>query len=300
VAFFDVLNYAPTWVECTAWLEWDGGGGIDRQAEPSASELIEVRDALVFDGRLEFAFGRVALQGRLVSLASLITHRMPFLARKLRNAKRAVRWMLRCSGIRFVALVNTTAIGNARDEGDLDFFVIAKRGTIWSARLISGFPYRIFGRLSGANAVPDAVCLSYFITDDALDLSSHTIKPDDPYYRYWFLSMLPLYDDGVSEELWNTNTLIRERHPFATRWEMASDFCVRAPILRLPSFRWFERIARGFQFGWFPKQIADRMNRDTSVLVTDSVLKFHVDDRRAEYRQEYLERLSAVNKLMSQ
>lgn len=294
VAFFDVVHYAPTWTECVAWLEWDGGGGIDRQAEPSESELLEARHDLATSGRLECAFGRLALPGRFVVLTSSIMNRMPFVARKIRHAKKATRWILRSSGVRFVALVNTTSIGNARDEGDLDFFVIVKHGSIWSARLLSGFLYRLLGKLSGTNRVPDAVCLSYFISDASLDLSAHCLAPDDPYYRYWFLSMLPLYDDGVSELLWDANASIRVRHPFAPRWEVSSDFAVRPPRVRIPSFEWFEVVARGFQLGWFPKKITDRMNRDTSVLVTDSVLKFHVDDRRAEYRHEYIERLKLL------
>lgn len=299
IAFFDVLHIAPTWVECSAWLEWDGGGGIDRQSLPSAVELIEARDELVHRGVIEFAFGRVALHGRFVSLATNSADRMPLIARKLRHARSAARWILRSGAVRFIAIVNTTAMGAARDEGDLDFFVIVKHGSIWSTRLLAGFPYRIAGRLSGTNAVPDAVCLSYFISDESLDLSSHLLTPDDPYYRYWFCSMLPVYDDGVSEELWKQNHAIRELHPFATHWEIAPDLRVDAPWLRFRSFPFVEKIARRFQLGWFPSQITDRMNRDTSVIVKDSVLKFHIDDGREEYRREYFDRLKRVGESVS-
>lgn len=295
IAFFDVLNYAPTWIECSSWIEWDGGSGFDRQSPPSSQELLDARDQLVREGKLEFAFGRVACAHRLAPLASLMMDRMPLMARKLRHARHAAKWILRSAGVRYIALVNTTALGQARDEGDLDFFVIVKHGTIWSTRLLSGFPYRIAGKLSGKNAVPDAVCLSYFISDESLDLSSHLLMPDDPYYRYWFCSMLPLYDDGISEELWKQNSAIHQRHPFATHWEIAPDLAVKAPLIRYAPLKFMESIARGFQMGWFPNQITDRMNRDTSVMVSDSVLKFHIDDGREGYRQKYKENLLMVN-----
>lgn len=299
ISFFDVLQIAPTWIECTAWLEWDGGGGIDRQSLPSAVELIEARDALVQDRRIEFEFGRVALHGRLASLVTVFADRMPLMARKLRHARSAVRWILRSDAVRFVALVNTTALASARDEGDLDFFIIVKHGSIWSTRLLSGFPYRIAGKLSGKNAVPDAVCLSYFISDQSLDISSHLLTPDDPYFRYWFCSMLPLYDDGISEELWKQNASIHQKHPFAPRWEIAPDLKVDPPLLRFHVLPAIESLARKFQMGWFPSLITDRMNQDTSVMVKDSVLKFHLEDGRAEYRQQYINTLKSVGDLIT-
>jgi hypothetical protein len=293
IVFFDVLGYAPTWVECTSWLEWEGDGGLDRQAPPTQEELLSNRDILLSQRKIEYAFGRIALHGRLSVLATLLADRMPYMARKLRHARKAASWILRSADVRFIALVNTTALGSAREEGDLDFFIIVKQGSIWSTRLLAGFPYRLLGRLSGKDAMPDAICLSYFISDRSLDLSSHILQPDDPYYRYWFCSMLPLYDDGISEELWNQNAFLRRRHPFAPRWEIAPDLKVRAPRIRIPAFSFEESIARGFQMGWFPNEITDRMNRDTSVMVSDSVLKFHIEDGRETYRQQYLERLKA-------
>lgn len=295
VCFFDLLHYAPTWTECTAWIEWDGGGGIERQSLPSAAELVEARDSLVHQSKIEYAFGRIALQGRLAVLASTAAERMPLMARKLRGARKAARWILRSSGVRFVAIVNTTALGNARDEGDLDFFIIVKHGTIWSTRLLAGAPYRIVGRLSGKNAVPDAVCLSYFISDQSLSLSPHLLTPDDPYFRYWFCSMLPLYDDGILEEFWKQNAEIYQLHPFAPKWQVAPDIGIEPPLIRIPILPWMETVARKFQLAWLPSRITDRMNQDSSVLVKDSVLKFHTEDGREEYRRQYLERLKSID-----
>lgn len=291
IVFFDVLEYAPTWTECSAWLEWDGGGGIERQSLPSVDELIECRDELVARGVIEFAFDRVAPRGRLAHLATQLADRMPLMARKLAHARKAVRWMLRSGSVRFIALVNTTALGIAGHGSDLDFFVVVKHGSIWTTRLLSGFPYRISGKLSGVNAIPDAVCLSYFISDEHLDLSPHMLLPDDPYYRYWFCAMLPLYDDGVSVELWEQNRELIKLHPFASKWEIAPDLAVRRPLIRYHAVPGFEALARHVQIGWFPSKILDRMNRDTSVIVNDHVLKFHVDDGREAYRSRYLERL---------
>jgi len=324
IAFFDVIDYAPSWSEASAWIEW--GEGITKQSSsvervctdrqgmmphdgdfpvPSSEELSEAKDALVRSGRVEEGMGRIALRGRLGRLLALSFDRMPAQARKLRRARRVATMLSRLGAVRFVALVNTTALANARDAADLDFFIIARSGRLWTTRLFAAGPYRAFGKLSRPDANPDAVCLSYFISDANLDLSSHMLAPDDPYFRYWFLSMLPLYDDGIGEDLWKANDSLRARHPRALRWrgkgdrELAIEKKRNIQSLisnlqshaRLPFPSRLEYFSRAIQMRWFPAQIRARMNADTSVIVSESALKFHVDDARHAFRDAYEQRL---------
>jgi hypothetical protein len=294
IAYFDAIDYAPTWSELSSWMEWSGARGFEQFAPPNADELIYARNVLIDERRIESDFGRLALPGRLAVLSALSMERTALFARKVRRARRVAKWISRLSSVRFVAVVNTTALAHARDRADLDFFVIVKSGRMWTTRLLSASPYRLLGKLANAEAKPDAVCLSYFVSDAELDLGTHMITPDDPYFRYWFLSMLPLYDDGVSSELWDANSQIIARHPRAERWIVSPDLAVKRPIIRFPSTTIFERIAKRIQMAWFPTQIYERMNRDNSVIVTDAALKFHVDDARERFRTAYEERLQAL------
>lgn len=294
VAYFDVIEYAPTWTECACWFEWSGARGLEYEAPPSGQELVFARDGLVVDGQLEAGFGRVALPGRLMRLAALAHERTALFPRKLRRARAVARWLFRNPNVRFVALANTTALAHARDLGDLDFFVVVGQGAIWSSRIFGAGLYKLLGRLPGGRDKRDAVCLSYFVTDAELDLSAHTLAGDDPYYRYWFMSLLPLADDGVSAELWDANRLLIARHPAALRWIIPPDCRVRRPLMRLPVPRFLESLACRFQLAWFPPQITERLNRDTSVIVNDRALKFHVEDGRERFRIAYQERLRSL------
>ena len=280
VAFFDVLDYAPTVTEAYAWAEGEGGRPIDPML-------------------LEEGEGRLALRGRLQPLLQISRERTPLFPRKLRNAQRVAQWLACNPNVRFVALANTTALAHARDASDLDFFVIVRHGSIWSTRLIGGAPYRLAGKLAGgANEPPDAVCLSYFISDESLDLGAHMLRDGaDPYFRYWFLALLPLYDDGIGANLWSANTTITHTHPHAEPWIPSPDIAVRRPHMRLHGAQLLEAPARAFQKRWFPATIRAQMNRDTSVIVSDRALKFHVDDRRAQFRAQYDERLKSLNLL---
>lgn len=273
--------YEPSgWIPAGVYPDRSVGTGMTR---------IEITK-LIQDGLISEQDGRFGLADELPKILTDIRERDIFQARKRRRAVKVAIWLASLGSVRFVALANTTALGSARDEGDLDFFVVTKAGTIWSTRLLGVGPFKLAGLLPTKDRRRDTICLSYFITDDALDLSPHMLTPDDPYFRYWFLSLMPLFDDGIGKEFWEKNANLRKRQPFAQRWEVPPDLAFNTTY-RIPRFvyRVSEPIAEIFQKKWFPPTIRQMMNRDTRVMVGDKVLKFHVDDRRAEFRDKYQE-----------
>ncbi len=284
---YEAWGYAPTMAELVLTLDAPMPVLFSREdAWNGINELLYSGEVYLYDGRVGAHGMRPdpsdisdALSEGACHAPLRIRDRAIFQPRKLRQAQRVAHWLARLSGVRFVALANTTSWGYARDFGDLDFFVIVHAGTIWTTRLFGAGLFKLLGRLAGAKNRRDAVCLSYFIADDALDLSSHMLK-SDPYFRQWFLALLPLVDDGVSSELWQANTTIRSHHPFARQWMVAPDLRVTIPRIRLPSFWIIDRLAKLFQTRWFPLQIRSQMNQSTSVIVSDHALKFHVDDSR--------------------
>lgn len=288
LGFHAAWHYAPTAAELVLTL--DAGDGADGSAAV-VRDVEEVLSGLKGEGLVIEEDGRLALAEGGRRILDQIRERDIFQPRKRRRAASVARWLAALGGVRFVALANTTALGNARDGGDLDFFVIARSGTLWSTRLLGAGPFKFLGRLPTKDRTRDAVCLSYFVSDDNPRLDSHLLPGDDPYFRYWFLSLLPLYDDGVGERLWSENRDVVGRHLCARRWAVPPDFGIPTPALRLPIHvcRLIEPLARSFQRRWFPSKIKGLMNRDTRVIVDDRTLKFHVDDRRAEFRETYRE-----------
>lgn len=277
-AFHETWGHVPTRVELVATLEGEGG---------ACREDVEHEiDALLRDGSLIEYAGRIAFPDAKGKVDEMVQNEV-FAPRKRRVAYAAARWLARLSGVRFIALCNTNALGHASDGSDLDFFIVTRAGTIAQTRVLATLPFKLLGRRPSDGDERDTVCLSYFISDNSLDLSSHMLTPDDPYFRYWFLSMVPLFDDGVSQELWDANRMITSRHPLATRWVASPPFEVAMPRARLPSFSLLERLAAKLQEKAFPQAIRDMKNRDTRVLVTEQALKFHVTDGREEYRRDY-------------
>ncbi|MEO5927813.1 MAG: hypothetical protein ABIO72_03765 [Patescibacteria group bacterium] len=278
LAFHETWKHAPTRIEWMMTL--DGDASVQR------IDVEHEIDALLREKIVVEHHGRILFPDAAHLMDEIISNEL-FAPRKRRVARRAVSWLARLAGVRFVALCNTNALGHANDGSDLDFFIVTRAGTIAQTRALATLLFKFLGRRPKAGDERDTVCLSYFVSDDGLDLSSHMLPGDDPYFRYWFLSMVPLFDDGVSAQLWGANRAITSHHPFATRWEVSPDLSVAAPSLRVPTIKQLESIPSRLQARAFPASIRELKNRDTRVIVTSKALKFHVTDGREAYRSDY-------------
>ena len=288
LAFSGAWGYAPTRLQLAMFYDRGSDGAPDFQT----SEL----DPLIDEGTVVESEAHLALK----SFADQIQtgrEREFYFPRKLRRARKVAAYLRRLPWVRAVCLCNTTALGQARDESDLDFFIIAKAGAIWRTRFFSTLPFKLLGArprvelgAQEGTRQTDPVCLSFFVTDDNLDLSNFMLPGDDPYFRYWFLSLLPLSDDGILDEFWENNKIIRKRHPYAEKW-MALDgeeLISKYKTLSKQS-SWLENKLKEMQNKQFPNQIKQMANQDTRVIINEHVLKFHVDDRREEFRQKYFD-----------
>lgn len=254
---------------------------------PTPAELALVTDPAEAQAPRVLTRGRLTLSGREALVEEHETRERLF-PRKIRRARKVARFLAGLSGVRFVGLCNTTALAHARDEGDLDFFVITRTGTIMQTRGWATLRYKLTGTRPGTGASDrDAVCLSFFIDDSALDLSPLMLPGDDPYFRYWFLSLLPLFDDGISSELWRANGAILSHHPQARPWIMNEDLRVTRPWWRLPALRPLEPLATRWHGRLISPTLRKMQNLDTRVVVNAHVLKFHADDGRERFRELY-------------
>lgn len=159
LAFNAAWGYAPTRLQLIAGLDAGPVGvvGVETQnlaSNPKTQDFASLRinlptvwselDRMIREGMVIEQEARLALapyaeqimQGR---------EREIFFPRKLRHARWAAAYIGRLPWVRAVCLCNTTALGQARDQGDLDFFVVAKAGTIWRTRFFAALPFKLFG-----------------------------------------------------------------------------------------------------------------------------------------------------------
>ncbi len=293
LAYDAARSYAPTALQLALNLDFGQGG---TQEKTDLSQAISAIQDLVAEGRVTEKYGHLALPDYVDQIQEGRDKEMYF-PRKLRRAVRMVGFFRWLPWVRSVCLCNTMALGQSQDSGDLDFFVVARAGAIWRTRFFMALPLKMLGVRPGNIAAKDPACLSFFVSDEDLDMSRFMLENDDPYFRYWLLSLLPLHDDGVLTQLWEQNRhWIQKRHPFAKKWIAATCSYLGhtgyAPVhakggkpnADLP---WLEKFLKKIQWRKFPKTILDLANKDTRVVVDDRTLKFHVDDKREVFREKY-------------
>lgn len=294
LAFHAAWGYAPTRLQLL--LSLDAGNDAAAISSIGQDEVFLVLDELISQDIAVEMTGRAALKSYVRQIDEG-RGREIFFPRKLRNARRAAAYLRRVPGVRAVCLCNTVALGQSNDKSDLDFFILTHSGVLWRTRFFCATPFKLLGARPGARSV-DPVCLSFFVSDQALDLSPLALTPDDPYFRYWLLFLLPLSDDGVLDQLWQANAALLSRHPFAKKW-IALDAPNPHPYSQTRDGRREtvdgrsqetvkpERFWRWLQWKMFPMEIRALANQDTRVVCNNDVLKFHVTDQRDAFRERY-------------
>jgi hypothetical protein len=201
-----------------------------------------------------------------------------------------------------VYLVNSVSFGAPHEGSDLDLLVVCKDNLIWLTRVWTTFIFWIHGLWRYGDDIEGKVCLSFFITKSHQDLSSIQLDDiDDIYLIYWILFAQPIFTRGTSD-ICNSNqwvfeyvpnsknhiqgTLINdisqkttEEYSVATAKEgslsfFKSFFFIINSLLKrilLP------RHQRKFQLA----------SKHSSVIISDTMLKFHENDRRKRFWEEW-------------
>lgn len=92
-------------------------------------------------------------------------------------------------GVRAIFLSGSLARGDGNDDSDIDFFVVARAGQIWTARFFVFVVLRFCNRLAKPHHHAGQICPNHFITDDSL-----LIAEQDEYGARLFTANKPLYD----------------------------------------------------------------------------------------------------------
>lgn len=191
--------------------------------------------------------------------------------RKMFRARRAVRLISFLPFVRAVAVCNSLGFQMVHEESDIDLFVVAAKGRVWSTRWwVTGVLALL--RMRPGESVRDPICVSFFV-DESVAHVSHLMIEQDVYFEYWIRSLMPLLGD---------HTL------FALGAKTAPEFRVKKHISR---FREFlaglisENFVRKQQMNIMPTDVKNRaLLGDTTVVLNDTIIKLHQNDRREELR----------------
>jgi len=191
--------------------------------------------------------------------------------------------------LRMVAICNNLAFSSLNENSDIDLFIVTKKGRLFFVRtLITGI-FHLLGVRRHGDKVAGRFCLSFFVDDGFLDLSSVAID-DDVYLQVWIKTLIPVINDGVYDEFMQKNLWIN--HGFEQSTLLKKSIVLNERNYFRNFLDWMFNgllgdLVERFLMTWQLKrarQKASLLPDSSNLIINEHVLKFHNFDRRREYR----------------
>lgn len=268
--------------------------------EGRLSDVIDVLENMVSENIIETLNGFYFLPGRR-EIIRIRLDRYNIAEIKYKKAVRLVKFLSLIPYIKMIAVCNTLGYSNSRRQADIDFFIITAKNRIWISRFLTTFFLKICGLRPKGKNLQDKFCLSFFVSEDNLNLQDLTLGQNDIYFQFWLTQLVPVYNtDGTYEKFLKANSWDKSYLPncldFQTsRRRRVKDRCkLFKKIWNFLTTNLDEKFYKWLQLKILPKKLKDLVNQDTRVVLTDQVLKFHDNDRRKIYRDLWERKVTAM------
>ncbi|MEI6627664.1 MAG: hypothetical protein WCL61_03650 [bacterium] len=278
IIFFDLLNYPLTFLEIGKYLS----------VMVLAKEIKEVLDQLIKENKVQQSEGYYFLGGREV-LVSQRKMRYALAGDKMIKARYWARVLSFLPFVRAVAVYSSLALLNSRADGDIDFFIVAQKGRIWTARFFVNSLLKICGLRPTASISQNKICASYWVDESHLDLSAVNKGQKDFFYLYGDANFYFLAGLDVAKKYFLDNQWIKANMP---NWQLtypavSSEFQIKIRA-------WLEKMANWIKESFFneiqmrilPERYKKIMNQDTRVVINQFMIKLHDNDKSEEYNKE--------------
>lgn len=192
-----------------------------------------------------------------------------------------------------VFLVNSYALGALRPTSDIDLLVITHPKALWWARLRLTVQLELAGIRRKPGNIEEQICLSFFAAENHLDMSKISIE-NDIYLAYWSTQIKPLLHKSENT-WWQQNQWLRALFPAFDKIDSSGRDA------RVSKFSPFAHLANALVR--LPMKIraqhrAQQLGAKSSIIISDSMFKFHNEDRRELYREQTLQELATLESLM--
>ena len=203
IVYYDILDYPMTSFEIWKYLMGD-------KKEGEKNSLTLVVKSLESDELKKYIAHRRGfyfLRGR-ESLVRKRIERNKISQTKFKKVIRLAKWLRCVPFVRMIAVTGRVAMKNAESGSDLDFLIVLKRGRIFTGRTLATLLVHLLGKRRYADKITDRACLNYFLTDDALEISSKDIYSSS---EYSFI--FPVFGQETFQKFQKENEWIRDFKP---------------------------------------------------------------------------------------
>jgi len=221
---------------------------------------------------------------------------------KMKIARRAAKKIRAVPFLRAVFVCNSVGQGMAGSDSDIDFFIIAAPGRVWLVRFFTNLILRFWRLRTYGKNQRDKICLSFYVDENHLDLKPLCAVKEDIHFIYWLHQMIPVFDpENFYRKFLDSNRWTGEYLPNINRKSAGGYiFQVAESGFSRGWKRAWESMWGGAYGGLLEHQakailtqrlkpgVKDAAARgDNSVVISDSVIKLHENDKRREYWERW-------------
>lgn len=286
VIFFDLFNYPLTNWEIWQYLnlEIDLGALESKIEELVLSKTLEQKDGFYF------------LSGRQ-ELTKIRRERYNYANYKIKLARRAAKLFKWLPSVKLVAVANLIGHHNLRNESDVDIFIVSSPHRLWLTRLFCTGLMKITRQRPTKECKRNRMCLSFYAATNGLAMESLRFKPSDPYFDHWFLGLYPIYDtDRYLAYLRFKNPWLKKSFPnsLLLRENFTNDYLSQNLLDKILYYgaNILNFLAKKIQLLIMPKVLKELAGKESGVVLSDSILRFYLKDRRQEFLENYNKRLA--------
>lgn len=277
IVFLDIFSYPVTPYELWRFLDKKYDLGL----------VINLADDLVKKKILDFKHGFYFLNGQ-DDLINIRRARYNYTQHKLKIAKRFGRLFSLFPSVRLVAAANLIGGYNLRLNSDIDLFIVTKPRHIWLTRLFCAGLAQILHSRPTKNYKKNKICLSFYVTTQAINLKNLELDGSDPYFYYWKLGLIPLFDRQNTwlKFLEKNNLASYNKNRLDIFKDVHGDYEIKDKKA-ITFFYFLEKIAKKFQLKIMSKELKQAESENKGVLISDDVLKLYLKDRRLDFLDKF-------------
>jgi hypothetical protein len=292
MVFFDLFNQPLTLFEIYKYLS----------VKIDLAELSDILESM--NDKVKIKNGFYFLSGREEIVGERFK-KYNYFKRKVKIAKRFSQLISFLPFVKGVAVSNIISSHNLKDNGDIDLFIISSKNKIFLTRFFCVFFAKFLNIRPNKKTKKDKICLSFYISEDSLNLEKYLYNQDDFYFVYWIVGLEVLvnknkiFDRFKMENKWVENYL-----PNLKIWDSYSygGNDKRNGSLRSPFYgglgrddkggcgndkgdgsNWVEKISKKIQLKIMPKSLKEKRGRSSGVVFENNIIKLFLEDKRPEF-----------------
>ena len=208
ITYYDILNYPLTAFEVFLYLvkKKKNVNAIEtRQCLVSTTEIISLLDNSEYlkkyiDQKHGFYFLKkiplAPFDKGGINIVQQRLNRKKLADWKWKKARKIFRIMQITPFLKMVLVSGSLAMGNSKNESDIDLIITAKKGRIWTVRIFVTLLTSVLGVRRHSNVTKNKICLNHYITDESLKIPFESL-----YNAQSYVHLINVYDSEEDKKI---------------------------------------------------------------------------------------------------